>query len=292
MTPPEDCFPSPESPTAWNARYDAMSLVTSTNFWIDGNILADRPDPITPEPLVFGLQVDRYDGLMDCEDGTDNITFSHNIVANHHKALLLGGGLKERDRSLGKMHFMIFGNWFQNSRSRNPMMRFGTFYIMNNLYTFDNVSATSNKVLENNLGVLTESTVLVGGNVFQNAVGNNGESRIFGYSALSSIDTPARLCIPHSETNLPEGLQGLGGPSSLNGLEIDLKADALATFARAVAGLADSVIDTLDSVINGTLLVGCEGFAVQEVPATFPTTAEVELYVRQEAGQIVAGGCV
>ena len=37
------------------------------------------------------------------EDGTDNVTFSHNIIRNHHKSLLIGGGTKEADRDLGKM---------------------------------------------------------------------------------------------------------------------------------------------------------------------------------------------
>lgn len=50
-----------------------------------------------------GWQVNRFDGLFDCEDGTDNVTFSHNIVRNHHKSLLIGGGTKEADRDLGKM---------------------------------------------------------------------------------------------------------------------------------------------------------------------------------------------
>lgn len=48
-------------------------------------------------------------GLFDCEDGTDNVTFSHSIVQNHHKSLLLGGGTKEANRDLGKMHFTLFG---------------------------------------------------------------------------------------------------------------------------------------------------------------------------------------
>ena len=32
------------------------------------------------------------------------------------------------------MRFTVFGNRFHNSLSRNPLMRFGTFYIVNNVF--------------------------------------------------------------------------------------------------------------------------------------------------------------
>jgi len=79
--------------------------------------------------------VDRYDGLFDVEDGSDDITFSHNIVANHHKSLLWGGGEKEGGRDIGKMKITVFGNHFVNSQSRNPLMRFGTYYVVNNVFS-------------------------------------------------------------------------------------------------------------------------------------------------------------
>ncbi|KAK2627535.1 hypothetical protein QTJ16_003501 [Diplocarpon rosae] len=278
LTPPRDCFPSPDSTTSWNARYDALSLVTSTNFWIDGNTLLDGPAPVAPVPAIWDYAVDPYDGLMDCEDGTDNVTFSHNIVANHAKSILLGGGLKERDRSLGKLRFMLFGNWFQNSDSRNPMMRFGTFYIMNNLFMHAGESAEPyQRNLNYNLGVNTESNVLVGGNVFVNNAENG--TKIFRFSNLSNATLPARLCIPAAETGLPEALQGLAVPgSSLNGLDVDLKQDGLAEFQRTVTGNSTGNLE-------GSLLVGCDGFAAQPVPTTFSTSEEVENYVRREAGQ-------
>ncbi|KAL5321531.1 hypothetical protein ACEPPN_009490 [Leptodophora sp. 'Broadleaf-Isolate-01'] len=283
LIPPRDCFPAPENvtpDTAWNARYDAMSLVTSTNFWIDGNTLQDGPARVAPDPLIWGYKVDRYDGLMDCEDGSDNITFSHNIVGNHHKSLLLGGGLKERERDLGNMRFMFFGNWFTNSDSRNPLMRFGTYYILNNLFTYENVPAGEYQGhLQYNLGVYTESSVLASGNVFQNAEEGNA-TKIFSFSTLLNTTLPARLCIPNSEQNPPEGLTGMG--STFNGRQIDLKEDALATFNRFV-------VEKPDSVVNGTLLLGCEGFSSQAVPITFQTAEDVEAYVRKEAGQGVSG---
>ncbi|KAH7351202.1 pectin lyase fold/virulence factor [Rhexocercosporidium sp. MPI-PUGE-AT-0058] len=283
MIPPQDCFPAPETvtpDTAWNARYDALSLVTSTNFWIDGNTLQDGPARVAPDPLIWGYKVDRYDGLMDCEDGSDNITFSHNIVGNHHKSLLLGGGLKERGRDLGKMRFMFFGNWFSNSDSRNPLMRFGTFYILNNLFTYENVPVGEYQgQLQYNLGIYTECSVLADGNVFQNAEEKN-TTKIFSFSTLVNTTLPARLCIPASEHNSSGESRGIG--SSFNGRQIDLEENALATFNRFV-------IERPDNVVNGTLLLGCQGFSSQSVPVAFQTTEEVEAYVRKEAGQRASG---
>ena len=137
ISPPRDCFPSPETyPSSWNARYDAVSFVTTTTAWLDGNVFADSiSGPVAPEDFLWGWQVDRYDGLFDVEDGSDAITFSHNIVANHHKSLLWGGGEKEGARDIGKMRFTVFGNHFANSSSRNPLMRFGTFYVANNVFS-------------------------------------------------------------------------------------------------------------------------------------------------------------
>ncbi|OWP02396.1 hypothetical protein B2J93_3184 [Marssonina coronariae] len=282
LTPPRDCFPAPETATSWNARYDALSLVTSTNFWIDGNTLLDGPAPVAPVPVIWDYAVDPYDGLMDCEDGTDNVTFSHNIVSNHAKSILLGGGLRERERDVGKMRFMFFGNLFENSDSRNPLMRFGTFYLVNNLFAHAGESVEPyRRKLQYNLGVYTESNVLVGGNVFLNQAENR--TRIFSFSNLSNAALPARLCVPAAETDLPEVLHELAVPgSSLNRVAIDLKQDGLAEFRRTVTA-------NHSSTAEGSLLVSCNGFTAQPVPTTFATSEEVERYVRQEAGQRAVG---
>ncbi|KAF9486780.1 hypothetical protein BDN71DRAFT_1514646 [Pleurotus eryngii] len=106
----------------------ALTAYTGPRQYAIGTTLSE-PDIIEP-----GWQVDRFCGLFDCEDRTDNVTFSHNIIRNHHKSLLLGGGTKEADRDRGKMRFTIFGNYFNGSASRYPTMRFGSFDIFYNIY--------------------------------------------------------------------------------------------------------------------------------------------------------------
>lgn len=105
--------------------------MSTTTAWLDGNTFEDSAaGAVAPDDIgLWGWQVDRYDGLFDVEDGSDSVTFSHNVVANHHKSLLWGGGEKEAGRDIGKMRFTVFGNRFVNSLSRNPLMRFGTFML-------------------------------------------------------------------------------------------------------------------------------------------------------------------
>jgi pectate lyase len=235
-------------------------------------------------------QVDRFDGLFDCEDGTDNVTFSHNIIRNHHKSMLLGGGTKEAPRDLGKMHFTVFGNLFNGSASRNPLMRFGTFDVTGNVFlqrndrapVFDLAAVSSthgtrtlrgrangpaDAVFEYNLGVYNQSTVVVRDNVFiQTGVYANDPSRTFTFSEDTSADTPARLCIPVTDSS-----------STLNGAVVNMTrvgAETIRYTVTAGKAIKDGVLLTCDNVDVG-----------YELPHMFKVASDVKQYVLQEAGQ-------
>lgn len=305
ISPPRDCFPAPESyPDNWNARYDAISFVNTTNAWLDGNILEDGPEPVAPEPYLWGWEVDRYDGLFDVEDGSDNITFSHNIVANHHKSLLWGGGEKEGAQDIGKMRFTVFGNHFVNSMSRNPLMRFGTFYIVNNVFSNvnnDEISYnTTNGTLSKrsdlserdtyvpdfkyNLGVYNMSNVLVSGNYFdQTGIFADDETRIFTFSDLQTPATPAKLCSPAdlsaAELSAYPALDSLAQLSSqMNGKEVNL--------TKAAIELFEHMLTEDEGVVDGGLVQNCDGFEDQSMPQTFASGDDVFAYVTDNAGQV------
>ncbi|KAI5888645.1 polysaccharide lyase family 1 protein [Schizophyllum commune H4-8] len=295
LVSPADCFPAPETfPSSWNAEFDAVGLVTSTNVWVDGCELQDQlsGEYVVPDE-IDGWQVDRFDGklecLFDCEDGTDNVTFSHNIIRNHHKSLLIGGGTKEADRDLGKMHFTIFGNHFNNSASRNPLMRFGTFDIANNLYSYTNdaeplfdtdttanttdyltsrAAAPADAVFQYNLGVYNQSTVHVRANAFM-ASGAHADdaSRLFTISEATLPDRPARVCVD------------AGVESTLNGGAVNL-AD--------VAGATVDYFVEEGRAVEGAVLVTCEGVVEEgyELPVTLTNGKDVEEYVLANAGQV------
>ncbi|KAI4526734.1 polysaccharide lyase family 1 protein [Schizophyllum commune Loenen D] len=287
LVSPADCFPAPETfPSSWNAEFDAVGLVTSTNVWVDGCELQDQlsGEYVVPDE-IDGWQVDRFDGLFDCEDGTDNVTFSHNIIRNHHKSLLIGGGTKEADRDLGKMHFTIFGNHFNNSASRNPLMRFGTFDVASNLYSYTNdaeplfdtnsttdnltsrATAPADAVFQYNLGVYNQSTVHVRANAFV-ATGAHADdaSRLFTISEATLPERPARVCVDASA-------------STLNGGMVDLGSVAEATVNYFVEE---------GRAVEGAVLVTCDGVAEEgyELPVTLTSGKEVEEYVLANAGQV------
>lgn len=299
ISPPRDCFPSPETyPSSWNARYDAISFVTTTNAWLDGNILEDGPEAVAPEPFLWGWQVDRYDGLFDVEDGSDNITFSHNIIANHHKSLLWGGGEKEGPRDIGKMKFTVFGNHFVNSMSRNPLVRFGTVYIANNVFSNynnkaplynSNTTAVEKRAeytpdFQYDVGLYNMSSVLMSGNYFdQTGQFPDDESRIFTFSDLATPDNPATLCSPPdlSADEIAEypGLKSLTSPASqLNGKDVNLMENVAETFSYYLTAKEDSV--------EGGLVQSCAKFGEQAMPRTFESGADVLTYVNENAGQL------
>ncbi|KAJ3992308.1 hypothetical protein F5050DRAFT_1811619 [Lentinula boryana] len=84
----QDFFLTPVFPSSWNAEY-----VPCFGLWlrfVNPSSSVDMTNGEYVEPdIIDKWQVDRFDGLFDCADVTDNITFSHNIVRNHYKLMLL-----------------------------------------------------------------------------------------------------------------------------------------------------------------------------------------------------------
>ncbi|KAG8961052.1 hypothetical protein FRC03_005831 [Tulasnella sp. 419] len=293
LVSPKDCFPAPETyPSSWNAKYDAMALVTATNVWVDGCELQDQlnGEYVTPDYMWPGWQVDRFDGLFDVEDGSDKVTFSHNIVRNHHKSLLFGGGEKEAERDIGKMRITLFANHFNQSASRNPLMRFGTFELVANLFTSQNhksplfniensSGSTQTGTCSTNipaahqyhLGVYNQSKVYLSSNTFkQTGCYANDQSRIFTITESTNSALPALVCVDESSFK-----------STLNQVVLDLKNVVTKTLTYAIsAGRA---------VQNGVLLK-CDGVVRSGTtfPKTFKTNDEVVTYVQQNAGQLKA----
>lgn len=74
---------------------------------------------------------DRYDGLLDCKNNVQWLTFSYNHFHNHDKACLFGKGNSDvfgSERTISFHH-----NYFQNIEgSRLPLQRGGYMHYMNN----------------------------------------------------------------------------------------------------------------------------------------------------------------
>lgn len=88
----------------WNARFDAMTVITGRNIRVDHCTFTDGRFPDDEAPVGFhGEPVQRHDGLLDIEDGSDFITASDSRFTDHDKALLIGSGDGRGDRDRGHL---------------------------------------------------------------------------------------------------------------------------------------------------------------------------------------------
>jgi pectate lyase len=94
--------------------------------WIDHCTLSDWSD-VDPGGV-------RHDGLVDIKHGATFITVSWNHFANHHKTCLLGHSDDNGPEDIGRLKVTYHHNWFDNTYSRHPRVRFGECHVFNNYY--------------------------------------------------------------------------------------------------------------------------------------------------------------
>jgi pectate lyase len=120
---------------AWNARFDAVSSVTSTNIWLDHVTLTDGRFPDSTAPIgPSGKPVNFHDGLFDLKDGTDFVTMSNSRVEDHDKAMLIGSGDDNGDTDEGRLNVTFVRNAFDGVTQRSPRVRFGKAHVVNNYF--------------------------------------------------------------------------------------------------------------------------------------------------------------
>jgi len=161
--------PTDTSTGAWNARYDGISIVTGRNIWIDHCTFSDGAHLDNLEPTPFnGKHVQRHDGLIDIEDGSDDITISYSIFRLHDKTTLIGstggGTAGQQNVKTGREHITFFANMWDSSVQRAPLARWGSFHLYNNLYRGDYVDPQYPLLYFIGLG--TSSSILSESNVF------------------------------------------------------------------------------------------------------------------------------
>lgn len=151
----------------WNARYDAISLGTAKQVWIDHCTLSDGKNLDNEILTINGvtLPVQRHDGLLDMEDGTDYVTVSYTEFKNHDKTSMVGGsgdqnGFKERD--VNRLTFSH--NRYRDSVQRSPRARFGKIHVYNNYYSGNTDDAVYPMLYY--IGMGAESRILSGTNAF------------------------------------------------------------------------------------------------------------------------------
>ena len=146
---------------SWNARFDALTVITGKNIWIDHCTFTDGRFPDREAPLGFhGERVGRHDGLLDIEDGSDFVTVSDSRFTDHDKAILIGSGDGRGDRDRGHLKVTLIRNLFTDIVQRAPRVRFGQVHVVNNVYRGRTTPLYA-------LGVGMESAIFSERNVFR-----------------------------------------------------------------------------------------------------------------------------
>jgi len=98
----------------------------SHHIWIDHCTFSDSPDE---DPGG-----DRHDGLLDIKHGASFVTVSWNHFYNHAKTALLGHSDDNGGEDIGRLKITYHHNWWENTGSRHPRVRFGEVHVFNNFY--------------------------------------------------------------------------------------------------------------------------------------------------------------
>lgn len=126
----------------------------SHHIWIDHCTFTDSP--------AIDISGNNHDGLLDIKDGASFVTVSWNHFANHHKSCLLGHSDNNGATDIGRLKVTYYNNWFDNTLSRHPRVRFGEAHVINNFY--DN----SKGGMKYGIASTLDAKVLVEGNYFLN----------------------------------------------------------------------------------------------------------------------------
>ncbi|MCL6734888.1 pectate lyase family protein [Streptomyces neyagawaensis] len=153
------------------APSDGITVQESRRAWIDHNSFsADRDH-----------DKDHYDGLLDINHGSDDVTVSWNTFKNHFKGSLVGHSDNNTYEDTGHLKVTYHHNHFGDVHSRIPSLRFGTGHFYNN-YVDGAETACHSRM---------GAQMLVENNVFRDtkaAVTTNRSSDVDGYAHLRDND--------------------------------------------------------------------------------------------------------
>ncbi|KXS21934.1 polysaccharide lyase family 1 protein [Gonapodya prolifera JEL478] len=229
----------------WNSQYDAISVHSATNVWVDHCTFTDGRFPDPSAPLIF-KRVQYHDGLIDITVGGDLVTVSNNIVMDHDKTSLIGNGdSKTSDRGL--LRTTYYGNMFRRTQSRTPRVRFGQVHLFNNLYYGEIGSAATYPVFAF-IGIGVESQIV-------------SESNAFEIDGASNADFAAHTTVIQGGTQISDTGSEFSstGTSVISGLTLNGVAQSAWVASNHTGSISTVATWTPSSKYSYT--VGSKGFA-------------------------------
>jgi len=190
-----------------DSNYDGISIEYDTNHvWVDHCELTNGTD-----------------GLLDITHGCDYVTVSWNRFSNHSKTCLLGHADDNGDEDIGHLKVTYHHNWFDDTSSRHPRVRFSYLtHVFNNYY------------YSNSYGIAStcDAEVLVEGCYFQSV----GSPTLVGYGSSWDGDLVQRYNIFNSCSRSPETRGTVPEASDYYPYTLDAAAD-IPAIVTAGAGL-------------------------------------------------------
>lgn len=137
MEDAHDCFPSWDPTDGdtgnWNSLYDTMSVIGSTNVWVDHCTFDDGDNPDSDQPVYFGRPYQVHDGALDITKQADLVTVEYSRFTNHDKTMLIGSS-DSSTADAGKLRVTLHHNEWDNVGQRAPRVRFGQVDVYDNYF--------------------------------------------------------------------------------------------------------------------------------------------------------------
>ena len=147
----------------FNSIFDNITVDNSKWIWIDHCTLGENPYVYdTVKTPVGDLPWITYDGALDIGNGSQFVTVSWCHFQNHDKTLLIGYG-SNYTMDENKLQVTLHHNYFENCKTRLPLVRHGTVHVYNNIYNCPNNKSGFC------IGVGYKSQVYAENNVIQNS---------------------------------------------------------------------------------------------------------------------------
>lgn len=132
----EDYFPLwyQSGENNFNSVYDNITIDNSKWIWIDHCTIGEDSYVYDKVQTPVGeLDWVTYDGAVDIGRASKYVTISWCHFVNHDKTLLIGYG-QNIVSDENNLQVTLHHNYFENCRSRLPLVRHGTVHVYNNIY--------------------------------------------------------------------------------------------------------------------------------------------------------------
>jgi pectate lyase len=161
---PVDVAPHFESGDGWNAEWDGMNIISSSNIWVDHMTFDDGSITDDQYTTKDGWTYVQHDGELDIKHGSDYITVSYSVFKNHDKTMLIGHSASNESEDKGHLRVTLADNIFSKIEQRTPRVRFGKIHSYNNVFKGDYKASVYAYKASYGLGY--KGTILSENNVF------------------------------------------------------------------------------------------------------------------------------